>query len=229
MGILDRFKDIMSANINSLLDKAEDPEKMIDQYLLDAQKDLAQVRKETAGVMAEEKRSKTQVDKVNAEIDKYEDLAKKALLAGNRDDAGVFVAKKQKLEVELGSYLDIYKSAQENSRHMNEMYNKLAEDISEMQNRKNILKGRASAAKARETVNKLGANSSKHGEVTGKMGRMEEKINARYNSAMAESELLNAKDEVTTLEEKYKGTSGPSVDAELDALLAELNIDEENK
>jgi len=61
------------------------------------------------------------------------------------------------------------------------------------------------------------------------MGRMGEKINVRYNSVMTESELLNAKDEVTALEEKYKGDLGPSVDAELDALLAELNIGQEEK
>ncbi len=41
MGILKRFKDIMSANINAMLDKAEDPEKMIDQYLRDLQEDLS--------------------------------------------------------------------------------------------------------------------------------------------------------------------------------------------
>lgn len=43
MGILKRFKDIMSANINAMLDKAEDPEKMIDQYLRDLQEDLRNV------------------------------------------------------------------------------------------------------------------------------------------------------------------------------------------
>ena len=58
MGILKRFKDIMSSNINALLDKAEDPEKMIDQYLRDHQEDLRKVKSETATVMAEEQRCK---------------------------------------------------------------------------------------------------------------------------------------------------------------------------
>ena len=53
MGILTRFKDIMSANVNALLDKAEDPAKMIDQTLLNLRKDLAEVKKETAAVMAD--------------------------------------------------------------------------------------------------------------------------------------------------------------------------------
>ena len=53
MGILTRFKDIMSANVNALLDKAEDPAKMIDQTLLNLRKDLAEVKKETAAVLAE--------------------------------------------------------------------------------------------------------------------------------------------------------------------------------
>ena len=51
MGILQRFKDIMASNINALLDKAEDPEKMIDQTLRNLTKDLAEVKKETAAVM----------------------------------------------------------------------------------------------------------------------------------------------------------------------------------
>ena len=55
MGILTRFKDIMSANINALLDKCEDPEKMIDQYMRNLESDLGKVKAETASVMAEEK------------------------------------------------------------------------------------------------------------------------------------------------------------------------------
>ena len=54
MGIMERFKDIMAANINALLDKAEDPEKMIDQYLRNMESDLGKVKAETASVIAEE-------------------------------------------------------------------------------------------------------------------------------------------------------------------------------
>ena len=64
MGILQRFKDIMASNINALLDKAEDPEKMIDQTLRNLTKDLAEVKKETAAVMADEQRCKRELDEV---------------------------------------------------------------------------------------------------------------------------------------------------------------------
>ena len=66
MGILTRFKDIMAANINALLDKAEDPEKMIDQYLRNLEDDLGEVKAETASVIAEEKSAKRKLDDCNA-------------------------------------------------------------------------------------------------------------------------------------------------------------------
>ena len=52
-GILERFKTIMASNINAVLDKMEDPEKMIDQYLRDMEKDLGSVKAETVAVMAQ--------------------------------------------------------------------------------------------------------------------------------------------------------------------------------
>lgn len=61
-GIFERIGDILSANINAMLDKAEDPGKMVDQYLRNAKEDLAEVRANTAAVMAEEKRCKRIVD-----------------------------------------------------------------------------------------------------------------------------------------------------------------------
>ena len=53
MGILQRFSDIMRSNINAALDKCEDPAKMVDQILLDLRKNLAEVKKETAGLWEE--------------------------------------------------------------------------------------------------------------------------------------------------------------------------------
>lgn len=225
MGMLDRFKDIMSSNVNAMLDKVENPEKMIDQYLINAKRDLATVRKETANVMTAEKNAKDKVDNLNKEISELTEFAKKALQAGNRDDAGKLVAKKQKLEAQVPDYTAVHEAAKLNSNQMKEMHNKLVEDISTMEQRKNILKGKAAAAKARETVNKMGANSSKHTVTTGKMSDMENKINQRFNAAMAESELINDQtDETEDLMNKYKGGTNVSVDSELDELEIALGI-----
>ena len=72
MGILTRFKDIMSANINALLDKCEDPEKMIDQYMRNLESDLGKVKEETASVMAEQKRCNRELVYIKV-IKKYPD------------------------------------------------------------------------------------------------------------------------------------------------------------
>lgn len=76
MSILSRFSDIVQANVNAVLDKMEDPSKMIDQYLRELTENLAQVKKETAGIMAEEARTKRLVDENKAEAEKYQNLAK---------------------------------------------------------------------------------------------------------------------------------------------------------
>ena len=98
MGILSRFKDIMASNINALLDKCEDPEKMIDQYLRNAEKDLGNVKAETASVMAEETRAKRVLDECSEEIEKMQKYAVKAVEAGNDNDARQFLTKKKQLE-----------------------------------------------------------------------------------------------------------------------------------
>ena len=58
MSILSRFKEIIASNLNAMLDKAEDPQKMIEQYLKELTGDLAEVKRETASVMADEAKAK---------------------------------------------------------------------------------------------------------------------------------------------------------------------------
>ena len=71
MGILTRFTDIMKSNINALLDKCEDPAKMIDQTLRDLREDLAEVKKETANIIADAKSADRQVQECEDKIAKY--------------------------------------------------------------------------------------------------------------------------------------------------------------
>ena len=91
MSILKRFTDIMSSNINALLDKAEDPVKMIDQLMRNLNDDLNKVKAETASVMAEETRTKREVNECQSDVNKMLDYAKRAVEAGN-DEAAYMLA-----------------------------------------------------------------------------------------------------------------------------------------
>ncbi|MBQ3546396.1 MAG: PspA/IM30 family protein [Lachnospiraceae bacterium] len=227
MGILTRFKDIMSANINALLDKAEDPEKMIDQYLRNIESDLGKVKSETAAVMAEETRCKRQLDECNAEIDKFQKYAEKAVMAGNDNDARQFLAKKAQLEQQRTSLQQAYDIAAANAAKMKQMHDKLCKDIADLNARKDSIKAKMAAAKTQEKLNKLGAS------VEGAMGsmsafdRMEAKADQMLDKANAMAELnAGDKDDVEDLAAKYDSveTEAPAVDDALAALKAQMGM-----
>lgn len=226
MGVLQRFSDIISANVNALLDKAEDPAKMIDEYLRKANNDLAEVKKETSGVMAEESRTKRLVDDNVAQVAKYEDLAKKALTAGNEDDARVFLGKKQELESTGASLQTAYAAAHENAIKMREMHDKLVKDINTLNSRRQAIKAKVAVAKTQERVNQIGASADKMQSSMGAFDRMEEKANRMLDEANAMSELdSQAVDEAQALEEKYKMVdTNASVEDELAALKLKMGL-----
>ena len=225
MGILTRFKDIMSANINSLLDKAEDPEKMIDQYLRNMESDLGKVKSETAAVMAEETRCKRELDECDAEIAKYQGYAEKAVMAGNDADAKTFLAKKAQLESTRTSLQQTYDIAASNAAKMKQMHDKLSKDIGELNARKDAIKAKLAVAKTQQSINKLGSSVS---GVEGNMSafaRMEAKADNMLDKANAMAELNEIpRDEAEDLAAKYedKSAASPAVDDELAALKAKL-------
>ncbi len=225
MGILARFKDIIAADINALLDKAEDPAKMIDQYLIKAKEDLAQVKQETAAVMAEEARAKRVLDDAHAGVKKYEDLAKKALAAGNEGDARVFIARKQELEQNLTVSQKTFDVAKANADKMRQMYEKLSNDVQNLQQRRANIKATVAVAKTQERINDATASAASAKGSLAAFDRMEEKAQEMLDKANAEAELNGAVDEATTsLEEKYGKGSVSSVDEELAALKAEMGL-----
>ena len=225
MGILDRFSTIVKANINALLDKAEDPGKMIDQYLTEMTESLAEVKRETAGVMAEETRTRSKVEANRAEVQKYADLAKKALQAGNEGDARVFIAKKQQLETAGQGLEEAYAVAKANAQKMREMHDKLVGDIEELKRRREAIKAKVAVARTQGKLNEIGAASDKAEDAMSAFQRMEEKADRMLDRETAIAELNAApKDEAAALEEKYSGAGPAAVDDELARLKAELGI-----
>lgn len=228
MGILNRFGDIIGSNINAALDKLEDPGKMVDQYLRKAMEDFAEVKKETASVMAEEKNAKRNLDKAQAEVDKYMDLAKKAVLAGNDDDAKVFLSKKADAETRVQNAQAIYQTAHANSEKLQQLYNKLADDISSLQARRANVKATVAVAKSQEKVNKFTKGFGASSKGAEGFARMEQAAMARMDAAEAAAELdaSGLNDGVDELEKKYSGGGSSSLDAELAALKASMSSNE---
>lgn len=148
-GIIKRFSDIMSANLNALLDKAEDPEKMIDQYLRNLESDLGKVKAETASVMAEETKCKRELDECNADIEKMQRYAEKAIVAGNDNDARQFLEKKQQLVSKQATLQQAYDLAHGNAVKMKEMHDKLVSDMGELQSRRDAIRAKVAVARLR--------------------------------------------------------------------------------
>ncbi len=227
-GILSRFKDIMSSNVNALLDKVEDPMKMIDQYLRNLESDLGKVKSETAAVMAEEKRSKRELDECLVSINKMQMYAEKALLAGNEADARTFLENKANLNQKLSSLQQTYDIAKENSANMRTMHDKIVKDIGELNARRDQLKAKIAIAETQEKLNKIGSSISGAKGNMSKFNEMEAKINKKLDEANAMAQLndSNKEESIDDLMKKYDEGTNPSsqADDELAALKAKLGL-----
>jgi len=222
MGILTRFKDIMSSNINALLDKAEDPEKMIDQCLRNLNTDLGKVKSETATIMAEEQRSKRALDETNEDIAKMQSYAVKALESNNEEDARKFLEQKANLSSRQPGLQEAYDLAHANAAHMREMHDKLVEDINNLESRKDMIKGKLAVAKTQDRINKMESSVTSANDSIASFKKYEDMADKALDKANAMSELNNSSKEHTIedLSKKYSTEAG--VDDELAALKASL-------
>lgn len=222
MGILSRFKDIMASNINALLDKAEDPEKMIDQCLRNLEEDLGKVKKETASIMAEETRSKRALDECDEQIAKMQTYAIKALEANNEGDAKKFLAEKASLTAKRAGLEEAYNLAHTNATNMRAMHDKLVGDINELKSRREMIKGKIAAAKTQERINKMTSSVTDVNGTLASFEKYEDLANKKLDQANAMAQLNNSgsAESIKDLTAKYAESS--DVDAELAALKASL-------
>lgn len=225
MSILSRFGDIMAANINALLDKAEDPARMVDQTLRNLRENLADVKKETKAVMADELSAKRRLDECQAEIARYTNAATNAVKAGQDNDARVLLEKKQSLSAKLTDLQQTYDLAHANATKMRQMHDKLVNDIAELETRKDTIKAKINVAKAQERINKVTDAAGDASDNLAAFDRMEDKADRLLDEAMAHAELNEGpKDEAADLAAKYGGgSSNMSVEDELAAIKASMN------
>ena len=223
MDTLKRIPKILEANINDLLDKAEDPEKMIEQLLRDYKSDAAEIKQDTAEVKALSKQAKRDLDAIKEDIARKTTAAENALKAGNETDAAKLIEMKQKAEANLAQAEKNYQIASANEQKMVDAYNEIVARIKDLESRKDTIKTTTKLANAQEGMNEMLSRASSVAQ-NDSFAKYERKANARLDAAMAEAELNEAESADDDLVGKYSSGTSASVNDEMEAMKARLGL-----
>jgi len=219
MGLFDRLKRVVGANLNDLVSKAEDPEKMLEQSILEMQEDLVQLRQSVAQSIASQKRVEQQYNQAQNDVNKWQRNAQLALQKGDEDLARQALERKKtsgETAATLKATLDQqFTQVDTLKRTLIAIESK----ISEAKTKKDMLKARISAAKAQEqlqgTVGRLNTSSA-----AAAFDRMEEKVMLQEARAQAAGELAGA-----DLDSQFAALeSGSGVEDELAAMKAQMSL-----
>ena len=221
MGIFQRLSDLLKSNINDLIDKAEDPEKMVKQIILDMQKELNKSTQALGKAVASERMAEKQYQNSQQISADWESKAKAALAAGNTELAKKALAKKVKADEDTASYKEMYETISKQTADIKEQVETLKSILDEAKSRQAMLIARSQMADTQKNLAKsvggFDASSS-----TEKFNRMEEKIIRKEAEADAFADISDSlngvdKDNFDELQTNAK------VDDELRRLMAEMN------
>ena len=227
MNIIERIDKIFKANINAILDKAEDPAKMIDETLRELYEDLAEVKEHTAAVMADAKAALRDKQDCELAIAEADNAARNALASGHEDDARKILEKKQQLNSSLTVLEQRYEMAKANSKKMRDAHDKLVNDIQDLNSRKEFIKAKIKTAEAQEKINSMSKGSTVDTSASIEaFERWEAKADKMLDVAMAKAELAEdaGVDTPEDLVKKYSKGSTVEIDAEIAKMKEEMGL-----
>jgi len=239
MGIFDRMGRVISSNVNSLLDKGEDPKKLLELNLDEMGEQLKRGHQDVISAVAEEKRLKKKVDEGDAEVEKWDKRAELALKAGDEGLAREALKQKKRVQGERDLAEKVRAEQRDIALKMKDELQRMEQKLEELKLRKGTLAARAEQAKSGGGTEALGARGGTNAFEN--FRRMESKIEGKEaeNSAMSEVEEALGKGKTEEdLEAKFrdlerqtgqatggssKGT-GPDVEDELAALKKRIRV-----
>lgn len=221
-GIFRRLADILRANINELLNKAEDPEKMLNQMLIEMREQLADAKRQVAVAIADEKKLRRQLDQQQQEAQVWEQRAMAALQQGKEDLAKQALSRRNSANDLAKQFEEQWQKQAEAVEALKNALRQLNAKIDEAKRKKDLLIARAKRAEAQkqiqETLQGIGASSA-----FDTFERMEQKVLEREAQAEAAVDL-NAELSGMDLEKQFADLGAVDVDADLEELKARMGL-----
>ena len=218
MGIFDRFRRVVKSNLNDMISKAENPEKMLNQLIVDMNQQLIESKKSVASAIADEKKIERQVKENLASASEWERKAMLAVRAGKDDLAKEALLRKQEFDKTASEYKEQWEAQHESVEKLKGALRGLQSKIEEAQRKKNLLVARAKRAEAQKRINETigGMNDTSAFEAFEQMSQRMDQLEAE-NDAMLEIEETAG---TSTLEEQFAQLEAGSTNT--DAMLEDL-------
>lgn len=218
MGLIDRIMRIIRATINNLISQAEDPEKILEQSVMDMQEDLLHMRQAVAQAIATQKRTERQFSQAQSQAQEWYQRAQLALQKGDENLARQALTRRK-------SYHDTANAMEIHLQQQTELVNRMKQDmrllegkIAEAKTKKDLYIARARSAQATQKMNEMLGNINTKG-ASNAFERMEEKVLQLEAQAEAVGELNSSQ-----LENKFAALQGADeIENELAALRTQIS------
>ncbi len=220
MGILDRLSALLRSNINDLISRSEDPEKMLNQILVDMRGQLAKAKQQVAAAIADEKRLRDQAD---GEYKQAQEWQQRAVLAvkENRDDlAKQALVRQSEHEMHANQLEQTWESHRLETEKLKASLRDLNDKIEEAKRKKNLLIARQRRAQAQQRIHETMSSMSEKSAFEA-FARMEERIETNERQLKASVEI---EEEFTgdRLQQDFKRLEQSATGAAVDDRLLEL-------
>ena len=220
MGFFNRMEKIFKANVNAALDKAEDPEKMLNQITTDMQEQLIQLKQQVAASIANEKQLQNNYDEEQEQADRWEQKATLALQNGNEDPAKQALVRRNEHASIATRYKEQWEKQKQTVEMSKENLRALERKIEEARRKKDLLIARQRRAKAQKAIHET-MTGMKDKSAFAAFDRMEAKVGETEARADAAAEIAELSH--NSLEEEFAALEKGSVDDDLAALKAKLS------
>lgn len=226
MGIFSKLSTLIKSNINDLINRAENPEKMLNQIILDMRDQLAKAKREVAAAIADERKLRGQLDD---EVKQSREWEKRAMLAvkQGRDDLAKQALVRQQEHAERASALDqTWRAQSAETEKLKGSLRQLNEKIEEAKRKRNLLIAKQKRAQAQRRIHETMSGLSDTSAFDA-FNRMADKIEEEERRSLAHAEVTEALSG-DTLETEFlrleSGSDDAGVDDRLSALKAEMGL-----